>query len=258
MISHIIFLSSDYYNGKRIGLHFAVDENNRTVISELSKQFSEYDNIAFYQINTRTSDLDSVKEKEPFFIDVYFYEGNKKSDVEVFEEKIRGKAITALDTALLILSLTECSYNTMIIYLYHIYCLYRKDNKKNLFSDTIKCSKNGLDLYSLENSIMPFFHQNKEIDFFDKLFMAKELTYSPKAKVNNIYAVFSKMLFSENGRLVFSSVRNYLEKLIRKPIYYLYEGMIEKGSPFYKAVFDNATANLKKEDILNSYRRPID
>ena len=258
MISHIIFLSSDYYNGKRIGLHFAVNDNNRAIISELSKQFSEYDNIAFYQINTSRSDLDSVKEKEPFFSDVQFFEGSKQTDVDVFEEKIRGKAITALDTALLILSLTECSYATMIVYLFHIYCLYRKDNKKNLFSDTIKCSKHGLDLYSLDNSIMPFFRQSRSIDFFDKSLMSNEFENSPKAKVNNIYAVFSKLLFSEDGRRIFSSVRNYLEKLLKMPIYYLYERMVEKGSPYYRAVFDNSSNNLKKEDIINYYKRLID
>ena len=258
MISHIIFLSSDYYNGKRIGLHFAVDDNNRSVIADLSKQFSEYDNIAFYQINTARPELDSVKEKEPFFRDVQFFEGNKQTDVDIFEEKIRGKAITALDTALLILSLTECSYATMIIYLYHIYCLYRKDNKRNLFSDTIKCSKRGLDLYSLDNSVMPFFRPTRAIDFFDKPLMTNEIENSPKARVNNIYAVFSKLLFSEDGRRIFTSVRNYLEKLLKKPIYYLYEDMIEKGSPFYRATFDNSSNNLKKEDIINYYKKPID
>lgn len=229
--THLIFITSNYEEGVRYGLHFAVSKKNSNEITSLMNKYSKKDNVALYTVITSDESIESVRNKEPFFAEVNFIDGSESLSSGKFEKKFNNQ-LDAIDFALLILTNIQCTYFDLLIYIYHCYCEYLLKYNELLFLDKlsidVKKKFKGFQIKSLSE----YFEKITEIDY-EKLFKnfsyEKEVERLPKLKINQIDVAYSKFFNVENGILQMTRFIEIFEKLRGYTLKQLYKEIVDNN-----------------------------
>lgn len=235
--THVIYLSSDYANGNRICLHFIAGE---FIMHDVEKNIYGQKNasgVSLYTIETNSKTWDSVVAKDAFYKNVVVI-GNvnpKDDDLEKFNNKRKGK-INLVDISFLILSLFECNYIELVVYLYHCYCEYALKNgnlvddaRTKIRFDDESNGKISVDLNFGENTEIVSLPYPNNIDEFLKL-----CRYANRYKTKKSDVIASKFFNTENGAEIMNECIVILLKLRELNIVDLFNETIGPDSIYQK------------------------
>lgn len=144
MIKHFLILSSSYSTGKRIAMHYIIDEqmNPEMLISEVKKikeLCGETVSISTHYVETESSAWESVIDKDSFFEGVQEVE----SLIGFVNLICADRVLTGLDVAKYILSTRVCTHLELEKLVYMCYAEYLCATHKRLFEDKIYAFKYG-------------------------------------------------------------------------------------------------------------------
>lgn len=230
--THLIFITSNYEEGKRYGLHYVLTKKNNIEINNLVQKYSSKDNVALYSVITDSASLDSVKEKEPFFSEVIMIDGSANISSEKFEKKFNNK-LDAIDFALLILTRKKYSFFDLLILIYHCYCEYACKYGVVLFDDKLyidsKKKEKGFEIKSLSK----YFTKITNTDYrelFKNFSYEKEASKMPKLKIEQSDVAYSKFFNVENGIVLMTRFIEIFEKINKYDLKYLYKEIVTDSS----------------------------
>ena len=251
---HLMLLSSNYNKGKRICLHFVVDEKND--ISDIISKYKNKENVALYQIITNDKNTESVVEKEPFFSEVQFYEGNNSDDVKMFSNLVESVKIEAFDIALYILTKNSLDYATLMIYLYYLYCLFEIKVGKELFNDSIKCSDYYFSMFSMDKH----FEREKNIKFLSQDIFDEYVIKGRKYRADRKVVVLSKMISIFKNRDELLLIDKFIDILNSVDVNLLRENIFTPNSPFYltSLFYRRNNENILKKKTIDDNKSSFD
>lgn len=257
--THFIFITSNYKEGKRYGLHFALDEQNRDFVIELSETFSRKDNVAFYTVITDEKTPKSVQDKEPFFKNVELLDGNEEDEIERFK-KILNNIITPIDIALLILARIECTYIDLLVYIYHVYCEYFMNYKEMLFDEKLYINNKdyiGYEIKSLSKYFSKITNTNVRTIFDNNNYNETKKTM-PILVVTKKDAIYSKFFNCENGIEIMNNLIEIIELLNKRNVLELHSEMIDSKSVIFNSDKNNTfitSKNIRKFYLTHFNKR---
>ncbi len=144
MITHFIFMSSSYSLGKRIALHFIVDDEHiqdelKKVLDKIITECGKDVSISTHMIQAEDTTWESV------CISDHFFKGVEVIDsLDKFIKLIKkDRKLEGIDVAKYILSKIKCTQLKLQKLVYFCYAEYLCDAGKELFTDAIYAFKYG-------------------------------------------------------------------------------------------------------------------
>lgn len=144
MITHFIFMSSSYSDGKRIALDFIVSSEEmqdklKEYLDKITTECGKDVSISTHMIQSEDKTWESVCKADKFFKDVYVIDRLDK-----FIKLIKkDRKLQGIDIAKYILSKTKCTQLKLQKLVYLCYADYLCDTGKELFKDLIYAYKYG-------------------------------------------------------------------------------------------------------------------
>lgn len=144
MTKHFLILSSSYSTGKRIAMHYIIDEqmNPEMLISEVKKikeLCGETVSISTHYVETESVAWESVIDKDSFFEGVHVVESLIGFVNLISEDRV----LNGLDVAKYILSIRTCTHLELEKLVYMCYADYLCATHKRLFEDKIYAFRYG-------------------------------------------------------------------------------------------------------------------
>lgn len=248
---HFIFITSNYNEGKRYGLHFVLTEENSNDVIKLAENYSRLDNVAFYTVITDDDSIESVKRKEPFFKNVDLLDSTEDDATQRFEMLFTNK-LQPVDYALLILTRINCTYLDLLIYFYHVYCVYCKKHNDLLFQEKLYISPAKHMGYEIKE-FTKYFNQittctDPEILFTNQSYNINNRTLK-KLKVSKKEAVYSKFFNCDGGIEKMNEFIEILESIKKTSVEKLFDKIVCADSVIAKSDKKNTfvtSKNIKK------------
>ena len=144
MVTHFIFMSSSYSLGKRIALHFIVDDEHiqdelKKVLDKIITECGKDVSISTHMIQAEDTTWESVCMTDHFFKDVEVID-----NIDKFIKLIKkDRKLEGIDVAKYILSKIKCTQLKLQKLVYFCYADYLCDTGKELFTDSIYAFKYG-------------------------------------------------------------------------------------------------------------------
>ena len=144
MITHFIFMSSSYSLGKRIALHFIVNDEHiqdelKIVLDRIINECGKDVSISTHMIQAEDTTWESVCMTDHFFKDVEVID-----NIDKFIKLIKkDRKLEGIDVAKYILSKIKCTQLKLQKLVYFCYADYLCDAGKELFTDSIYAFKYG-------------------------------------------------------------------------------------------------------------------
>ena len=144
MITHFIFMSSSYSLGKRIALHFIVNDEHiqdelKIVLDRIINECGKDVSISTHMIQAEDTTWESVCTTDHFFKDVEVID-----NIDKFIKLIKkDRKLEGIDVAKYILSKIKCTQLKLQKLVYFCYADYLCDAGKELFTDSIYAFKYG-------------------------------------------------------------------------------------------------------------------
>lgn len=201
MITHFIFMSSSYSLGKRIALHFIVDDEHiqdelKIVLDKIITECGKDVSISTHMIQAEDTTWESVCIADHFFKGVEVIDSLDK-----FIKLIKkDRKLEGIDVAKYILSKIKCTQLKLQKLVYLCYADYLCDTDKKLFTDKIYAFKYGPIVDTVykrykKYGYKPITEEKEDID----------------ANVSEMPAK-SRILFAEDGTEKIISIDNTLKK----------------------------------------------
>lgn len=202
MIRHFIIVSSSYFEGTRIAMHYVVDDFMTAdllsgEIRAIKMHCGESVSISTHYIETTSPDWNSVVAKDRFFENIEVID-NLLTFIKLIsiDRKLKG-----LDIAKYILSKHFCTHLELEKLVYMCYADYLCDTQKRLFEDEIYAFKYGPVIESVYN-------EYKGIRKITSAVCSGE----PIKKDFSRMPARSRILFAEDGIVKLSYVNKTLDK----------------------------------------------
>ncbi len=205
MITHYIVMSSSYSQGKRIALHYIIDEkaadkklkNIKSIINIITEKCGKDVSISTHFIQTDSTTWDSVYEKDYFFKDVEVIDSLKKF-IKLIQQD---RTLLGIDVARYILSRVKCTHLKLEKLVYLCFADYLCKYDKELFQDVIYAYKYGPVVRSVYERYKSYSY--KEIDQDDEEIVSEDIQEMPSR---------SRIIFAENGLEKINSIDETIEK----------------------------------------------
>lgn len=246
MAFHFIAILSHYAEGRRIGWHYASEEQLDPEIIQgfLDSVERECGNVqlGIHKLSTTDVSWESVVNKDSFFADVFVTE-----DVERLVAQISAdQELSVYDVAKFILSLVPSSHLKLQKLLYYAYADFLLLTGKKLFKEPIVA-------YNYGPVVEDIFHRYKvhgssTIDFEeDASFCIKtdEMILTPSCM---------KMIASEHGAIAAKSVLDTLKKYKDFGAFELVDKTHETGGPWHKVFIPGANSVITDE-LIQKYHK---
>lgn len=248
MVKHYIILSSAYSIGKRIALHYVID--NLKMYEKIQKDIDYIElnskndlHLSAHYVQTESKTWDSVVEHDGFFKNIKVIR-KKEEFIRLINED---KDIIGIDVANYILSKVPCNHLKLEKLVYLSYADYLCETGKSLFTDRIYAYKLG----PIISSVYKKYKKNKEVLYAEdnEEIKGKEKIYMPAR---------TKITSSKDGLNKVYSIDKTLEKYGLLKDTELVEITHKKDSPWSIVGYDEKKPKqIKKEIILNYHSNEI-
>lgn len=248
MVKHFIILSSSYSEGKRIAMHYVMDDemNSEMLYNEVRKVkelCGDTVSISTHYVVTDSPHWYSVVEKDAFFEDVYQVEtlvqfiGLIKTDRE-----LRG-----IDVAKYILAKVGCTHLKLEKLVYMCYADYLCNTGKKLFVDKIYAFRYG----PVVESVYETYRGIKEIeeDCLSESDIEGQFERLPAR---------SRILFAEDGIEKISYIDKTIERYGGLSVYQLVDITHVKGGPWDFVDKSRFYAEILDENIMENHYKEVE
>ena len=247
MIKHFMILSSSYSSGKRIALHYVIDEKTKQEmltanVKKIKDACGETVSISTHYVETDSDKWDSVSDKDAFF------SGVKVVDtLEEFVKLIsRDRVLKGIDIAKYILSVRKCTHLELEKLVYLCYADYLCATKRQLFKDRIFAFKHG----PVVESVYEEYKGTKEIeDSHDDDTHLEDYATMPAR---------SRILFAEDGIDIISHIDLTLSRFSDLPAHKLVDITHVEGGPWDSVDKEKPYAEISDEVILENHIKEIE
>ncbi|MGN0484242.1 MAG: Panacea domain-containing protein [Lachnospiraceae bacterium] len=235
MIKHFIILSSSYSDGKRIAVHYILDEQVTAEmisneIKTIKEQCGQNVSISTHCVVTDSTDWASIVEKDSFFEDVEVIES-----LGGFINFIRQDlTLQGIDIAKYVLSKVECTHLSLEKLVYMCYADYLYYTGKKLFSDKIYAFKYG----PVVDTVYKTFRKQREL----------------QCAVENMSSARSRILFAENGMEKLQQIEATLERFGSFSAGKLVEITHVKNGPWDSVDHDSTYTEIPDQIILEKHQ----
>lgn len=202
MVKHFIIMSSSYSEGRRIAMHYVVDESMSpemlsSEVKKIKNHCGETVAISTHFVETGSNSWESVIKTDCFFENVQVVD----SLVGFVNLISADRVLNGLDIAKYILANRVCTHLELEKLVYMCYAEYLCATKHKLFEDTIYAFKYG----PVVKSVYDEYKGTKNIDetFSKDHHLAKEYAVMPAR---------SRILFAEDGVSKICSIDATLKK----------------------------------------------
>lgn len=210
MAQHFIIISSDYSSGRRIGLHYSLNDSQDmsdviTDVTAIRKYCSDDVQFATHKLITDSNSWDSVIQSDSFFENIEIV-----STVFDFIKIInKDRILTADDVAEYILSVIPCTHLKLEKLVYLCYADYLCNIGQKLFTDKIYAYRYGPVIQSIYNKYKIYKSQTITTEgFTDKIDDIIDLPFDESLKT----PMLARVLFSNNGIKAVESIIKTLSK----------------------------------------------
>ena len=246
MIRHCILLSSSYSTGRRIGLHYAGDDD-QVFQSAVRKVASAYDgkivSFSTHTIHTDSDSWESVVKKDPYFDDVALI-GSPDEFVELIQ---KDRYLTGLEVSSYILTRVPCTHTRLEKLTYMCYADYLCDTGTPLFRDRIFAFEYGPVVESV-------YKRYRSQDTASKGYPIKE----PILDKKDLKMPFeSRILFSEDGLKKKGSIDSTLSRLSGYKTEQMVEMIHRDETPWAVSYDGSLYKEITDGSILSHHRNEI-
>lgn len=238
-MKHFIILSSSYYEGKRIGIHYIENKFDEIEhdLERINSELGDTVAISTHYITTELDTFKSVTDQDSFFENVKLIDTLPKFIKLIKKDRV----LSGLDIAKYVLSKEKCTHLKLQKLIYFCYADYIVSTKNKLFDDTIYAFQYGPVIKSVyERYKGTATWLEDEVDI-------RNLTDEMPAR--------SRILFADNGIEKLDSIGSTLDKYSRYTATQLVELTHEKNSPW--DVTDKRKFSVIEDEVILTNHRFI-
>lgn len=248
MVKHFIILSSSYSEGKRIAMHYVLDDEMNSEmlykeVREVKEICGDTVSISTHYVVTDSPYWNSVIEKDAFFEDVYPVETLLQFICLIKEDR----NLKGIDVAKYILAKLSCTHLKLEKLVYMCYADYLCCTGKKLFTDKIYAFRYG----PVVETVYCTYRGTKEIE-------------EDCLCERNIEGQFEKMparsriLFAEDGIEKISYIDKTLERCEHLSVYELVDITHTKGGPWDSVDKSESYAEILDENIKANHYKELE
>ncbi len=237
-MKHFIILSSSYYEGRRICMHydekyFTRIEDMQSDLEQIKNECGEHTSISTHFMTTHEHSFESVVEQDAFFHDVKMVD-----TLSEFIELIKkDRILSGLDIAKYILSKCNCTHLKLQKLVYFCYADYLCRTKNKLFADEIFAYRYGPVTKSVYER-----YKGSQSCLQDDVNIETKSQELPSR---------SRILFAEDGIIKLNSIDGTLEKYSKYTASQLVDLTHQKNSPWDKT--EKTSYSIITDEIIIKY-----